>query len=495
MNIVDLITRNAAQRPDQPAIIDGDRTVTYGEMVTLTQKTASHLQSLGIKPGDRLGISLKDNLDHVIAIMAAASVGAAIVPIDWRARPAEKQRLAEAFKVAAVLTEPGTPAPDGVPCVPLNETWHVSVAAAPQVRAFQTDGSHTFILNLSSGTSGQPKGAVVTHDDYRYRAARYPVAYGTEGGHRYLSVMPLCFSAGRNLLLMHLMMRGTVILYPPLFGPEEYIEAATRYDITFAFLVPTAVRWLLNLPEQSGPMLPGLRVWGTGTAFMSPDEKREAARRIAPNMVAGYSSSGTGGISTLRADELAEHAGTVGRPYLLTNLEIVDHQDRLVPTGKTGRVRCQGPGTSRSYFGDVTDSAGEGIRGDWFYTGELGALDEAGYLHLHGRSSSLIIRGGANVYPEEVEQVILGHNAVAEAAVIGRPSPDLGEEVVAAIVAKRPIEQNDLLAFCRKELSSYKIPTEIRMVQSLPKTTSGKVKRGKVLARFNNAQPMTPARG
>ena len=112
---------------------------------------------------------------------------------------------------------------------------------------------------------------------------------------------------------------------------------------------------------------------------------------------------------------------------------------------------------------------------------------------MHGRSSSLIIRGGANVYPEEVEQVILSHNAVAEAAVIGRPSPDLGEEVVAAIVAKQPIEQADLLAFCRKDLSSYKIPTEIRIVQALPKTTSGKVKRGEVLAQFNNAQPVTPA--
>ena len=375
MNIVDLITRNAATRPDQPAIVDGDRTITYAQMVALTQKTASHLQNLGIKPGDRLGISLKDNLDHVIAIMAAASAGAAIVPIDWRARPAEKQRLAETFQITAVLTEPNMPAPDGVPCVPLDETWHTSVAAAPRVRAFQTDGSHTFILNLSSGTGGQPKGAVVTHDDYRYRGARYPVAYGPEIGHRYLSVMPLCFSAGRNLLFFHLMMAGTVFLYPPLFGPEEYIEAVARYDITFAFLVPTAVRWLLNLPEQPDRLLPSVRVWGTGTAFMSADEKREAARRLAANMIVGYSSSGTGGITTLRPDELAEHGGTVGRPYMLTNLEIVDHEDRLVPPGETGRVRCQGPGTSRRYFGDVTDSGGEGIRGDWFYTGELGALE------------------------------------------------------------------------------------------------------------------------
>ncbi len=493
MNVVDLITRNAARRPDHPAIVDGDRTVTYGEMVVLAQKTASHLKGLGIKPGDRLGLSLKDNLDHAIAILAAASVGAAIVPIDWRARPAEKRRLAEAFQVAAVLTEPGTPAPDGIPCLPLDETWHASVSAAPRERAFQTDGSHTFILNLSSGTSGQPKGAVVTHGDYQHRVARYPAAYGPDGGYRYLSVMPLCFSAGRNLLLLNLIMGSTVILYPPLFGPEEYLEAATRHHITFAYLVPTAVRWLLNLPERSGPMLPNLRIWGSGTAFMSPDEKREAARRIAPNMMTGYSSSGTGGITCLRPQELAEHAGSVGRPYISMNLEIVDLQDRPVPIGESGRVRCQGPGTSRSYFGGVTDGAGEGIHGDWFYTGELGALDEAGYLHLHGRSSNLIIRGGANIYPEEVEQVILSHNAVVEAAVIGRPSPVLGEEVIAAIVAKRPVEQTDLLAFCRKELSSYKIPTEIRVVRSLPKTTSGKIKRGEVLAQFNSAQPAAPA--
>lgn len=488
MNIIELISRHAASRPHHPAIVDGDRTLSYGELIGLARRTASHLQCLGIKPGDRLGISLKDNADHVIAILAAASMAAAIVPIDWRARPAEKQRLARAFKITAVLTEAGTPEPDGVPCVPLDDTWHISVAGAVPAPAFRTDGTHTFILNLSSGTSGAPKGAVVTHDDYRYRAARYPAAYGPQGGHRYLSVLPLCFSAGRNLLLFQLMLGSTVILYPPLFGPQEYVDAAIRYDATFAFLVPTAVRWLLSLPEQPGPLLPGLRIWGTGTAFMSADEKREAARRISPNMVSGYSSSGTGGISKLRPEELADHADSVGRPYLMINLEIVDQQDRPVGAGESGRVRCQGPGISRSYFDGQQDDANEGIRGEWFYTGEIGALDEAGYLHLQGRCSSLIIRGGANVYPEEVEQVILSHGAVAEAAVIGRPSPDLGEEVVAAIVTKCRVEPGELMRYCHTELSSYKVPTEIRVVQALPKTTSGKVKRAEVLAGFDKTQ-------
>ncbi len=488
MNTIDLITRHAANRPHHPAIIAGDRTLNYGELIALVRKTAFHLQSLGIKPGDRIGICLKDDADHVIAILAAANIAAAIVPIDWRARPAEKQRLARAFKVTAVLTEAGTPAPDGIPCIPLDETWHISVSRASPAPAFRTDGSHTFILNLSSGTSGQPKGAVVTHDDYRYRAARYPAIYGPQGGDRYLSVLPLCFSAGRNLLLSQLMQGCTIILYPPLFGPQEYVEAATRYEATFAYLVPTALRWLLSLPEQSGPLLPRLRVWGTGTAFMSADEKREAARRIAPNMVAGYSTSGTGYISTLQPEDLAQHANSVGRPIWMVNLEIVDHQDRPVGVGESGRVRCQGPGISRRYFGQHDGDTNEGILGEWFYTGEIGALDEAGYLHLQGRSSSLIIRGGANVYPEEVEQIMLSHDAVAEAAVIGRPSADLGEEVVAAIVAKRQIEPDDLMRFCRMELSSYKVPTEIRIVQALPKTTSGKVKRAEILADFNNSQ-------
>ncbi len=494
MNIVDLITRNAATDPDRPAIIDGDRSISFRELAVLVNRTASHLLGLGIKADDRVGIALKDSVDHVIAILAVARIGAAIVPVDWRARPAEKQRLAETFDVTAVLTEVGDTMPDGVPCVPLDETWHVSVATAAPCLTFPTNGSHTFLLNLSSGTTGTPKGAIVTHDDYRYRLARYPTAYGRGGRYRYLSVMPLCFSAGRNLLLYNLVIGSTVILYPPLFGPEEYVEAAKRYDVTTAFLVPTAVRWLLSLPEQAQPLLPGLRVWGTGTAFMYPEEKLEAARRIAPNIVFGYSASGTGGISTLGADNLAAHAETVGRPYFSIDLQIVDSQDHPLPAGEIGRVRCQGPGVSRGYYGGETDDSEEGIKGDWFYTGELGALDEAGYLTLHGRSSSLIIRGGANVYPEEVERVILSHHAVAEAAVIGRPSPVLGEEVVAAVVAKQPIEQRDLLNFCRKELSSYKIPAEIRVVPALPKTTSGKVKRAEVLAQFNTAQPTQAAR-
>lgn len=263
-----------------------------------------------------------------------------------------------------------------------------------------------------------------------------------------------------------------------------------RYAVTKAFLVPTTVRWLLNLPEQDRALLPNLQIWGCGTAFLSADEKREAARRIAPNMVAGYSTSGTGSISSLKAAEYADHGDTVGRPFLMMKVEIVDGQGRPVSQGESGRVRVQGPGVSRSYFGNPASDSDEGAHGDWFYTGELGALDESGYLSLHGRSSSLIVRGGANVYPEEVEQVILTHDAVIEAAVIGRPSPDLGEEVVAAVVAKQSVSTAEILSLCRKQLSSYKVPVEVRIVPDLPKTTSGKVKRREVMDQFSEAQPI-----
>lgn len=485
MNIANLVIRNAASRPDHPAIIEGDRALSFGELAALVNKSASHLRNLSIKAGDRVGVCLKDNTDHVVMLLAVARAGAAIVPIDWRACAAEKQRLVETLELAVVLTEAGARGLDGVACVPLDESWRGSVSSISPFQGFSDDGALTFILNLSSGTSGEPRGAVVTHDDYRQRLARYATAYGVESNHRYLSVLPLCFSAGRNKLLYNLVCGGTAILYPTLFGPEEFVDVATRYDVTAAYLVPTAIRGLLRLPEQPELLLPNLKILATGSSFIFPEEMGEAARRISPNLVAGYSTSGTGPISVLLPEDLADHAETVGMPNRMVKVEIVDDDDQPLPTGETGRLRCKGPGVSRSYYGGAVGASDEGIKGDWFYTGELGALDDGGYLRLNGRSSSLIVRGGANVYPEEVERVMLSHDGVAEAAVIGRSSRDLGEEVVAAIIPKGPVGQGELLALCRKELSAYKVPVEIRVVRELPKTTSGKVKRGEVLACFN----------
>ena len=483
MNIVDLVFRQAALRPDRPAIQEDGEHLTYAQLCDRVRRTAGYLRGLGTCPGDRIGLSLKDNTNHLVALLAVARLGATIVPIDWRARPREKEHLAAVFDVSYVLAEVDASLPSSITVAHL-----IDPLLTPPADDFPTNGKLPFLLNLSSGTSGTPKAAIVTHDDYRYRLARYWYVHGATGKFRYLSVLPLCFSAGRNLNLYHLTSGGTVTLYPSLFGAEELVDVMNHAEINFAFLVPTALRWLLELPHHDGLLLPKLDVLATGTAFLYPEEKQNIVRRISPNLYQGYSTSGTGNISVLRPHDLAEHGTSVGVPNPLTTVEIVGDTEivgetgKVLPTGEIGRLRCRGPGIATRYYNQECHMDAEGVRDGWFYTGEFAALDRSGYLHLHGRVSNMIVRGGANVYPEEVERVLLAHPAVAEVAVVGRPSRNLGEEVIAAVVPRQPVSARDLLTFCRSELSAYKIPAAIAFVDALPKTTSGKVRRADIPA-------------
>ena len=230
-------------------------------------------------------------------------------------------------------------------------------------------------------------------------------------------------------------------------------------------------------------MLGDLRLLYTTGAVLHPDERKEVLARVSPNLINYYGSTEGGGISVL----LPEHGGaaetSVGKAVSTTEIEVVDEAHEPVAAGETGRIRYRGPCVADGFHNDPEASV-ESFRDGWFYPGDLGRLDGAGFLYLVGRAKDMIIRAGVNIYPEEVEQSLLTHPAVRDAAVLGWPSPDKGEEVAAFVVTSRAVSEETLRDHCRASLAPYKVPRGIFFVDDLPKNAMGKVVKPDLAARL-----------
>jgi acyl-coenzyme A synthetase/AMP-(fatty) acid ligase len=475
VNLAEAIAYHARAHSDIAALEDGERTIRYSELDRIIRQCAARLRALGITAGDAIAICLGDNADHVITFLSAARLGAISLPIDWRAPFSERARIATGLGAKLALVDPGAPALGNVPSLSVDAYWYSEAACHEAAQVFPSDPDAPLMIGLTSGTTGAVKGMLVTHRQMHARTIPFD-AILPPGQHRYLSASPLAFSAGRGYCLTHLIRGHTVVLHPPLFAADEYVESARRMRATVGFVVPTILRALLSLPAGAGTLLPGLQAFICAGAPTHSEEKRAAFRWLTPGFHEIYGTVGTGPISILAPRDIEDHAESAGRPHSIWQIEIVDEADRALPRGATGRLRVRGPGAAlrlRSAPADVDEAVREG----WYYTGDIAELDDDGFLHLKGRASDMILRAGSNIYPDEVEAVLMEHAAVAEAAVVGRSSQQLGEEVVAVVVARDSVTTDELVTHCRSHLSAYKLPAEIVFVAELPRTNFGKPDR------------------
>lgn len=487
MNVADAIASHAQAQPDAPALVDDERRLTYRELDRLIRQGAVYLRALGIRAGDAVALCLGDNADHVVAFLSAARLGAVSVPIDWRAPPAERSRIAAGVGATLALVEAGAPKVGDLQSVVVDARWYDEADLQDARQMFPSEADAPLMIGLTSGTTGVVKGMLVTHRQMHARTLPFD-AILAPGQHRYLSASPLAFSAGRGYCLTHLIGGHTVVLHPPLFSVEEYVEVVNRARATVGFVVPTILRGLLALPSTSGPLLPSLQALICAGAPTHPEEKRAALRQLTPHFHEIYGTVGTGPITVLGPRDIAEHAETAGRPHSVWQVEVVDESDRPLSRGGAGRLRVRGPGAA-SRLESGSAGAGESVRDGWYYTGDIAALDDAGFLHLKGRASDMILRGGSNVYPDEVEAVLTEHAAVADAAVVGRPSSHLGEEVVAVVVTRAAVTTDELIAHCRRRLTAYKLPAEIVFVSELPRTSFGKPDRKRLASTLRERRP------
>lgn len=470
MNIVGPILHFAQTRENAPALVEGTRTITYGELAKLVRRTAGHLAAQGLRRGDRIGLCLKDSPEHVIALLAVAFIGGVAVPLDWRARPAENLRFIGELGIMCVVAETDTTLSGNFATLPLDGEWHKAVARVEVDGVPAGDWHDPFVISATSGSTGVPKFTLMTHWQYYFAIAGMFELMGFAGRHRFLCTMPLYYSGGRNSCLAHLLRGDCVVLYPSLFSPAEYLGIVERQGITVGGLVPTMVRQLLAA-DGNEPLLPGLTMLFCTGAVLYAEEKRRAARKLSPNFHERYGTAETLAISLLRPADFGARADSVGQPHSLMEIEIVDENDRLLPSGAAGRLRLRGPG-----LGSPLPGEGEtNFRGGWYHPGEIARLDEAGYIFLQGRTSDVIMRSGAKVYPAEVEMALVEHPGVVEAAVLGRSGADNEEAVIAFVVTRGTLSAGELLAHCRIRLTPHKVPSQIHFLERLPKNTAGKI--------------------
>lgn len=478
-NLADMLAVHARMRGQQIAIEQGEVALTYAQLEDAVGRRAAHLTALGLGPGDVVGVALRDTVEHVVVLYAVARLGAIVLPLDCRWLDAEKQRVAAHFGARCVLVEPGAAFPD-TRCVAVDAHWLTALAGVTPMSP-GVDGERGLVMSLSSGTTGRPKGPLLSHAGMLHRFVTHWAELGFGTQTVYVNATPLYFGGGRAFSLSTLYVGGRLVLFAPPYEPTALAQELARRGATATFLVPTLLRRLLACEDAPLAGLRGLRTLISSGSALTPPERASIRERLCPGFLEYYSSTEGGGVSVLHPQDQAAHPASVGRPVFGVEVQIVDDDHQPLPAGEVGRIRYRGPGMAPGFFNDAAASE-DAFRDGWFYPGDLGTLDNAGFLHLKGRLKDMIIRGGVNIYPQEIEALLLGQDGVADAAVVGWPSREFNEEVAAFVTLSRPVDEATLLAVCQRELARYKVPRQIFVVSELPRNSGGKVVKPALVA-------------
>src|SRR6476469_4010592 len=475
----------ARRWPDRKAIISPNLNLSYAYLVARAARSARELRSQGVVAGTNIGICLRDNAETLVLMIAVWMLGATAVPMDFRTNAAERSLLAKEFDLGAIVEDRQVSAAGYTP-VFAGSSWAETIAkhdGSPVWPNSERAAAPAFI-SLTSGTTGRPKGIVIDHEQMLLRSVFD--AERLEGP--LLNPLPLSFSASRTYAFSALLQGSGVYFFPLLFSAQQLADAILVGEANALCAVPTIVRNLFELfGEPSNPVFAKLEVLYCFGAPMLPMEKVRAKTSLCANFVQVYGASICGRISSLSGSDLDARADTLGRvlPHVL--LQMVNGDDQVLPPGEAGEIRVRSPGMARSIYGEETSGSGDSFKGGWAYPGDIGALDKDGFLHLLGRTSDLIIRGGANVHPSEVERVIAECEGVQDVAVVGFTKLPEGEEIAAFVVSSSNLTEAAIDAHCRTRLVPDKRPRKFVFVPDLPRNANGKVLRAELRKRLEKA--------
>lgn len=477
-NYAETLDHGALARGNHPALIHNGTVITHSEFASLVRRAANLLTEDGVKKGDLVGLGMKDCTEYVVLLFALARIGAVTLPVDARWQGDEKSRMVAFFRPCRLFSS--TPVPEITECsvTVVDDAWKARLSAASDDAPIIRDDNLGMLISLSSGTTGRPTGPLLTHDHMYARTVSQMASLGFSSYDRFMTATPLYFGGGRAFTLSQLAIGATIVLNTPPFTTEDLARAVTETDTTALFLVPTLLRRLLALTDEQLAGFRGLRQLISSGSPLHPHEREAVRRRLTENYFEYYASTEGGGISVLAPADQRSHPNSVGRPAFRVELQIVDSAHQPVPAGQTGDIRYRGPGVADWFFRD--DEASEkSFRDGYFYPGDLGALDSAGFLTLQGRSKDVIIRGGVNIYPPEIERVASSIPGVLECCVFPVPDETFGEEVGIALVLAEGAEAQSIKSAvsvaCAEKLASYKSPRHYYIRDSFPKNSGGKV--------------------
>ncbi len=496
MNLADLIDRNAAFTPDKAAIRwslypdDLVRTLTYADLAQRVADTTRALKSqLGVGRGDRVAILATNHPDYLTLLYACARLGAMLVPINWRlAAPEQLYILRDAGAKALVVEQMFADVIDtlgeGLPdtCIvgldsftpgrgrSLSALLH---EASGDGRGPNVDTSSPLLIVYTSGTTGHPKGAVLTQEALIWNAVMSQHMHDMTAQDRILTVLPLFHVGGLNVQTTPALQVGATVTLLPRFTPEH---ALAHDKPTLVVLVPATIQALLEHAQWETTDLTSVRAVTTGSTQVPQPLVDAITNRGVPVLLA-YGATETCPLAVYtRLSGDWRRPGSTGLPGLVCDARIVDDHGADVPAETAGEVIVRGPNVLCEYWRNARATA-EALRDGWYYSGDIGTRDADGHFYIHDRKKNVIISGGENIYPAEVERVLQQHPAIAEAAVIGRPN-ERWQEVPVAYIVPRPggtADASDIERYCLTQLARYKVPREYVVVESLPRNAMGKV--------------------
>jgi O-succinylbenzoic acid--CoA ligase len=479
----------AATTPDRLALVapDGSR-VTYAELHARADEVARWLAALGVRGGDRVGVFLPNGAPFAAVVHACMRLGAVLLPLNLRLTPGELAWQVRDAGARVVLCASGTEARAAelralaaeLEVARIDDVAPAGVAPLADVPLRdRTDPVEPLAIVYTSGTTGAPKGAVLSYSNFWWSAMGSALNLGIRDDDRWLAPLPLFHVGGLSVLTRSAIYGTTAVLHEG-FDAERVSNAIDDERITLVSLVPTMLHRVLEL-RGDRPLPPSLRcvLLGGGPASRALLE-RCAQLGVPVSQTYGLTEC-CSQVATLPPRDALRKLGSAGRPLYPNELRVASDDGSDPTPGGGGEILVRGPIVTSGYWNRPDATASAFVDG-WFRTGDFGALDEEGYLYVLDRRDDLIVTGGENVYPAEVEGVLLAHPCVAEAAVIGESDAEWGQRVVAVVRLAEgagPEAADQLQAHCRASLAAYKVPREVRISEvPLPRTASGKVRRG-----------------
>jgi long-chain acyl-CoA synthetase len=489
MNVADLFANAAICHPDKKALIFGSQSYTYAELNTIIHALAQHLADIGVTKGDRIAIYMANRPEWIMFYYAAARIGAISVCVPGAYKKGEIENVLTDSRSSLVVTSEKLleqmPAPETIPLV--REVIAVENDEVlqrilrneemPAMRtAAETSGEDAAAILYTGGTTGIPKGAMLTHRNLLYSAQN--VAYherlnSDDVGNCFLPLNHVF--AQCHIMHTYFSQCATLVLFPA-FDMDAVIAGVSENRVTRFYGVPTVFIRFLNNPETH-KYLNSVRYIFSGGTSMPAEIVRQWVDAFGLPIHEAYGMTEVASLVTF--NHLFRHKiGSIGMPAGIIEVKLVDSNDVEMKQGDQGEIIIRGPNVMKGYFGQPAETAAA-LRNGWMHSGDVGIFDEEGYLYIVDRIKDIIITGGENVFPKEVEDLLHQHRAVNECGVVGLPDREYGEAVNAFVTLKpgAAVEEKDLIAFCKERMARYKVPKRVHFVSDLPKTPQGKILR------------------
>ena len=497
MDLSHWIERHAAFSPEKTAIRFGGEDISYAAFARRIARAAAILAGLGVKRGDAVAFLGLNNPEMLAMLFACARLGAMLAPLNWRLAAPEHARMLADCPPRALFVEPAfvehvramQPGPGATRVVALGAApsgwlaWDdLSRSAGADARREGEEDS-PLLLCYTSGPTGAPKGVVLTQRALFWNAVNSTHMHDLTSADRVLTTLPLFHVGGMNIQTTPALHSGATVSLHPKFDIQATFDAIERERITLAVLVPAQLMAMMESPRWTSADLSSLRMITTGSTIVSAAFVRKVNARGVP-LVQVYGSTETCPIASyVRAEDAERKAGSAGVAALHCEVKVLDAEGHELPAERDGEIVVRGPNVCAGYW-NAREQGAQALKGGWYRSGDIGHFDAEGHLYVVSRKKDMIISGGENIYPAELENILLESQAIQEACVVGRPDERWGEAVVAAVVPKpgARITEAEVMALFQGRIARYKHPREVKFLALLPRSALGKILKEEVRA-------------